>query len=59
MAHITSVNVRVDDETKNRIAAIAQFYEKTISELVREWFDDCIELEEGVIAKITPELENL
>jgi antitoxin component of RelBE/YafQ-DinJ toxin-antitoxin module len=43
MAHITSINVRVDDDTKNRIAAIAAYREITISDLVREWYADCLE----------------
>lgn len=47
--NITSINVRVDNETKNRVAAIAHEYDMTISELVRGWFLDCIELEEDVI----------
>ena len=47
--NITSINVRVDNETKNRVAQIAHEYDMTISELVRGWFLDCIELEEDII----------
>jgi hypothetical protein len=46
---ITTINVRVDDETKARVAALAKHYDQTISELVREWLKDCIAIEERVI----------
>ena len=49
--NITSINVRVDIDTKNRVTAIAQEYNMTISELVRGWFNECLELEEDVIAQ--------
>lgn len=47
--HVTSINVRVDADTKNRVAALARVQGITISELVRGWFFDCIELEEDVL----------
>lgn len=46
---ITSINVRVDDEIKERVAAIADYYGQTISQLVREWLADCIAIEERAI----------
>ena len=49
---ITSINVRVDDDIKARVAAIADFRGITISQLVREWFLDNIELEERLMAQI-------
>lgn len=49
---ITSINVRVDDDIKARVAALADFRGITISQLVREWFLDNIEKEEELVAKI-------
>lgn len=49
MAKITSVNVRIDDELKARIAALAEVQGMTISELVRGWFIECVELEEDAL----------
>lgn len=46
---ITSINVRVDDDTKARVAALAKVQGLSISELVRGWFYDCIELEEKAL----------
>ncbi len=46
---ITSINVRVDDETKERVAALADYYGQSISQLVREWLADCIAIEERAI----------
>lgn len=46
---ITSVNVRIDDELKARIAALAEVQGMTISELVRGWFIECVELEEDAL----------
>lgn len=48
-AKITSVNVRIDDELKERIAAIAAYRDITMSQLVREWLNYCIEDEEDMI----------
>lgn len=36
---MTSINVRVDEDTKQRIAAIAAHYGITVSELVRGWYE--------------------
>lgn len=49
MAKITSVNVRIDDELKARIATLAEVQGMTISELVRGWFEECVELEEDAL----------
>ena len=54
--NITSINVRVDNETKNRVAAIAHEYDMTISELVRGWFEQCLELEENILDQVNKEL---
>lgn len=55
MAKITTINVRVDEELKQRVAALAEVQGVSISELVRGWFIDCVELEEKVLAQ---ELKN-
>lgn len=49
---ITSINVRVDDDTKARVAALAEHYGQTISQLVREWLADCITIEEKAINQV-------
>lgn len=46
---ITSINVRVDDELKDRVARLAAVQGVTISELVRGWFLECVELEEDAL----------
>lgn len=46
---ITSINVRVSDELKERVAALAKVQGMTISELVRGWFIECVELEEDAL----------
>lgn len=46
---ITSINVRVDEDLKNRVAALAEVQGMTISELVRGWFIECVELEEDAL----------
>lgn len=56
MAHITSINVRVDDETKQRIQRIADYREITMSDLVREWYADCIQQEEKIIEEVKKNL---
>ena len=53
--NITSINVRTDIETKNRVQRIAQKYDMTISELVRQWFNYCLELEEDIAKQIDNE----
>ena len=53
----TSVNVRVDDDLKERIAKLAKLQGMSISELVREWFIDCVELEERALADELREME--
>lgn len=55
-AKITTLNVRIDDELKERIAAIAAYRDITMSQLAREWFNDCVELEEKVINQVKKEL---
>lgn len=52
---VTTINVRVDDDIKDRVAALAQHYDTTISALVREWLLDCIKIEERVIAQYEQE----
>ena len=52
---ITSINVRVDDDIKERVAALAKHYDTTISSLVREWLLDCIKIEEKVIREYEQE----
>lgn len=52
MAKITSINVRVDENIKARVAALADFRGITISQLVREWFLDSIEQDEALMAKV-------
>lgn len=47
---ITTINVRVDEDVKNRILAIANEYDMTISELIRTWYDILIEREEQFLA---------
>lgn len=47
---ITTINVRVDEDVKNRILAIAKEYDMTISELIRTWYDILIEREEQFLA---------
>ena len=47
---ITSINVRVDEDVKERILAIAKEYDMTISELIRTWYDILIEREEQFLA---------
>lgn len=46
---ITTINVRVDEDVKNRITAIADAYDITISELIREWYNILIEKEENIL----------
>lgn len=46
---ITTINVRVDEDLKNRVAALAEVQGMTISELVRGWFEECVELEEDAL----------
>lgn len=58
MAKITSVNVRIDDELKARIAALAEVQGMTISELVRGWFIECVELEEDALEQELANREN-
>lgn len=53
--NITSINVRTDIDTKNRVQRIAQKYDMTISELVRQWFNYCLELEEDIASQIDKE----
>ena len=45
----SSINVRVDEELKARVAALAEVQGVTISELVRSWFIECVELEEDAL----------
>lgn len=52
----TSINVRVDEDLKNRVTRLAKAQGVSISELVRDWFIECVELEEKALA---PYLENL
>ena len=47
----TSINVRVDDELKARVKALARVQGVTISELARSWFEECVELQEDLLAK--------
>ena len=53
---ITSVNVRIDDDLKERIAAVAAYRDITMSQLVREWFDTCIVEEEEIIRRVKEQL---
>ena len=46
---LTSINVRVDDELKDRVARLAAVQGMSISELVRGWFTECVELEEDAL----------
>ena len=46
----TTINVRVDDDLKKRVVKLAELQGMTISELVREWFIECVELEERALA---------
>ena len=55
---ITSINVRVDDELKQRVAALAEVQGMTISELVRGWFIECVELEEDALEQELANREN-
>ena len=56
MAKITSINVRIDDALKERIAAVAEYRDITISDLVREWYEQCLEEEERIIEQVKKEL---
>ena len=52
MAKPTSINVRLDEEMKNRIAAVADYYGVKMSNLVREWYAASLTEEEAKIATI-------
>lgn len=47
----SSINVRVDEDLKARVAKLAELQGVTISELVRYWFTECVELEEKALAQ--------
>lgn len=53
---ITTINVRIDDELKERIAAIAAYQDMTMSQVVREWLCYCAEMDEAVIDKVKRQL---
>lgn len=55
-AKITSLNVRIDDELKERIAAIASYRDITMSQLAREWFDYCVKEDEAIMEQVKKEL---
>ena len=54
----TSINVRVDNDLKARVSALAKVQGVTISALVRDWFIECVELEERALAKELKEMED-
>lgn len=56
---ITSINVRVDDDLKDRVARLAAVQGVTISELVRGWFLECVELEEDALEQELREFEKI
>lgn len=56
---LTSINVRIDEELKNRVAALAEVQGITISEMVRDWYAECVERYERVLAQELKEFENL
>lgn len=47
----TSINVRIDEELKNRVAALAAVQGRTISDMVRDWYIECVERYERVLAQ--------
>ena len=47
---ITSINVRVDDDIKAKVIAIAEARGITISQLVREWFKQLTEKEDNSLS---------
>ena len=53
---ITTINVRIDDELKERIAAIAAYQDMTISQLVRGWYEYLVEIEEDMIDQVKRQL---
>ena len=55
-AKITSINVRIDDELKERIAALAAYQDITMSQLVREWLLYIVEVEEDMVEQVKKEI---
>ena len=47
----TSINVRIEEELKNRVAALAAVQGRTISDMVRDWYIECVEHYERVLAQ--------
>ena len=55
---ISSINVRVDEELKNRITRLAAVQGITISEMMRYWYEDIVENLEDVLADELEAFEN-
>ena len=54
----TTINVRVDDDLKARVSKLARVQGVTISELVRFWFTECVELEEDALEQELKDFED-
>ena len=47
---ITSINVRIDEDLKARVSALADVQGRTISDMVRDWYIECVEHYEKILA---------
>ena len=55
---LTSVNVRIDEELKERISRLAAVQGISISVMVREWYEECVARYERVLADALTNFDN-